>query len=108
MANWESYSVADIVQKIKDDIIVLPVIQRKLVWDEEKMELLFDTLLKRNSFGGIMALEEEKKSKPLFAFRRFTIDGSLVMSEYTESLPRSHSLIIDGQCSVSAHVGHIG
>ncbi|MGB3479847.1 MAG: DUF262 domain-containing protein [bacterium] len=97
MANWESYSVADVVQKIKDDMIVLPVIQRKLVWDEEKMELLFDTLLKRNSFGGIMALEEEKNSNPLFAFRRFTIDGSLVMSEYVERLPQSHSLIIDGQ-----------
>ena len=68
MANWESKKVTEIVQAIDEDLIVLPVIQRNLVWDEEKMELLFDSLLKGNSFGGIMALEEKSRSKPLFCF----------------------------------------
>ena len=56
MANWESKTVSEVISKISDNYYVLPVIQRRLVWDEDKMELLFDTLLKGNSFGGIMVL----------------------------------------------------
>ena len=44
MATWEPKTVKEIVQSIEDDAIVLPVIQRNLVWEEEKIELLFDSL----------------------------------------------------------------
>jgi len=60
MANWESYRISDIIADIDEKKFVLPVIQRRLVWEEEKMELLFDTLLKGDSFGGIMVIKEEK------------------------------------------------
>ncbi len=90
MANWETITVADTITKIADNNFVLPVIQRRLVWDEEKMEMLFDTLLKGNSFGGIMVIEEEKDTKPLFAFRPFTKDGSAISSISIESLPQNH------------------
>ena len=56
MANWESFRVSDIVSAIDDEKYVLPVIQRELVWTEDKMELLFDSLLKGNSFGGIIVI----------------------------------------------------
>ncbi len=46
MANWESYHISDIISEIDNKKYVLPVIQRRLVWEEDKMELLFDTLLK--------------------------------------------------------------
>jgi hypothetical protein len=97
MAQWEIYSIHDIVQKIHDDIVVLPVIQRNLVWDEDKMELLFDSLIKGNSFGGIMALEDEKGSQPLFAFRRFSREGEIQDSDLPDVLNRTTFLIIDGQ-----------
>ena len=97
MANWETITVADTITKIADNNFVLPVIQRRLVWDEEKMEMLFDTLLKGNSFGGIMVIEEEKDTKPLFAFRPFTKDGSAISSISIEHLPQNHYFIIDGQ-----------
>jgi uncharacterized protein with ParB-like and HNH nuclease domain len=61
------------------------------------MEMLFDTLLKGNSFGGIMVIEEEKDTKPLFAFRPFTKDGSAISSISIENLPQNHYFIIDGQ-----------
>jgi uncharacterized protein with ParB-like and HNH nuclease domain len=77
MADWESKNVHDAIQDINDQAIVLPVIQRNLVWDEDKMELLFDSLLKGHSFGGIMVLVEDRGSEPLFAFRRFSIEGEL-------------------------------
>ena len=59
MANWKAFRVSDVVSEISEEKYVLPVIQRELVWTEEKMELLFDSLLKGNSFGGIIVIEED-------------------------------------------------
>lgn len=97
MAIWKSYRIVDVIADIEDERFVLPVIQRRLVWDEEKMELLFDTLLKGDSFGGIMVIEEEKDSKPLFNYRPFTKDGSIISSRQIERLPQLQSFVIDGQ-----------
>ena len=80
MASWKAFKVSDVVSDIDEEKYVLPVIQRELVWTEEKMELLFDSLLKGNSFGGIIVIEEDKGSKPLFASRIFTKDGNLSYS----------------------------
>lgn len=97
MANWKTFRVADVVSDIDEEKYVLPVIQRDLVWTEEKMELLFDSLLKGNSFGGIIVIEEEKKSKPLFASRPFTKDGNPVPSQNNETLEQTQYFVIDGQ-----------
>jgi hypothetical protein len=97
MANWTHLSVKNAITKIKDEEIVLPVIQRRLVWSEEKMELLFDSLLKGNSFGSIICIEEEKESKPLFAYRIFTRDGNNVDSIEVNELSKTQWFIIDGQ-----------
>lgn len=97
MANWESFRVSDIVSAIDDEKYVLPVIQRELVWTEDKMELLFDSLLKGNSFGGIIVIEEDKDSKPLFASRNFTKDGNQLPSQDKEKLVQAQYFVIDGQ-----------
>ena len=44
MAEWEAIKIHDVIRDINDNKVVLPVIQRNLVWDEEKMELLFNSL----------------------------------------------------------------
>jgi uncharacterized protein with ParB-like and HNH nuclease domain len=69
MATWKAYRVSDIVNEIADEKFVLPVIQRPLVWTEDEMELLFDTLLKGDNFGGVMVIEEEQGRKPLFNYK---------------------------------------
>lgn len=97
MATWKSYRVSDIIAEIESEKFVLPVIQRRLVWDEEKMETLFDTLLKGDSFGGVMVIEEEKDSKPLFNFRPFTKDGSIIQSRKIDKLTQLQNFVIDGQ-----------
>lgn len=97
MATWEARRVSDVVQDIHDGRIVLPVIQRRLVWDESKMELLFDSLLKGNSFGGIMVLQEAQGNQPLFAFRRFSREGEELASSPQAKLGQKTFLIIDGQ-----------
>jgi uncharacterized protein with ParB-like and HNH nuclease domain len=97
MAIWKTYRVSDIISDISDEKFVLPVIQRPLVWEEEKMELLFDTLLKGDSFGGIMVIEEEKDSVPLFNFRPFTKDGEVIPSRQIAKLTQLQNFVIDGQ-----------
>lgn len=97
MAIWKTYRVSDIITEIAEEKFVLPVIQRPLVWTEEKMELLFDTLLKGDSFGGIMVIEEEKDSKPLFNYRSFTKDGNIIASRQINKLVQSQYFVIDGQ-----------
>jgi len=109
MAQWESKSIKDVVTMIKDGDVVLPVIQRRLVWKESEMELLFNTLLKGHSFGAVIALQEEGGRKPLFAFRRFTDDGNTRNSEEADGLTRRHLFIIDGQQRLqSFYIGLIG
>lgn len=97
MAIWKTYRVADAVTEIEEGKFVLPVIQRSLVWTEDKMELLFDTLLKGDSFGGIMVIEEEKDTKPLFNYRPFTKDGFFIPSGQVDTLKQSQFFVIDGQ-----------
>ncbi|MGP8284775.1 MAG: DUF262 domain-containing protein [Desulfomonilaceae bacterium] len=97
MATWKAYRIVDVITGIDEDRYVLPVIQRRLVWDEEKMELLFDTVLKGDSFGGIMVIEEEKDSKPLFSYRSFTKDGSVIKSQEVEKLTQLQRFVVDGQ-----------
>lgn len=97
MATWKPYRISDIVTDIDEEKFVLPVIQRSLVWTEEKMELLYDTVLKGNSFGGIMVIDEDKESKPLFSYRPFTKDGNFIESKEAEKLRQQQSFVIDGQ-----------
>jgi len=97
MAIWKTSRVVDVVTEIDEEKFVLPVIQRSLVWNEDKMELLFDTLLKGDSFGGVMVIEEEKDTKPLFNYRPFTKDGDFIPSRQIESLKQLQLFVIDGQ-----------
>jgi hypothetical protein len=97
MATWEARRVCDVVHDIHDGRIVLPVIQRSLVWNEPKIELLYDSLLRGNSFGGIMVLQEESGNQPLFAFRSFSREGEETVSKEQEQLAQKTHLVIDGQ-----------
>lgn len=109
MANWESYRLADVIHDIENENYVLPVIQRDFVWTEDKIELLFDTLLKGDSFGGIMVIKEEKGTTPLFSFRPFTKNGEMVASRPVDTLMHDQMFIIDGQQRLqSFYIGLMG
>ena len=58
MADWQSKKLKDVISSIRDEEFVLPVIQRRLVWKEDAMTKLFDTLLKGYSFGAVIVLKE--------------------------------------------------
>ncbi len=97
MAIWKSYRIADIVREIQDKRFVIPSFQRQFIWGEDKINLLFDTVLKGDSFGGIMVVEEEKGARPLFLYKPFT--NTLVPSEFYDfdKLSQQQYLVIDGQ-----------
>ena len=112
MANWEDLRITDVIEKIQKEEIVLPVIQRELVWDEEKIVLLFDTMLRGDSFGAIMTLKDWRGKKPLFEYRPFIKDyikGAFVFSTKSDKLSKDISYVIDGQQRLSAfYIGLTG
>jgi len=61
------------------------------------MELLFDTLLKKDIFGGIMVIDEERGNEPLFAYRPFSMNGEATQSSQVGSLLKLTFFVIDGQ-----------
>lgn len=109
MANWRTKTIPEIVRDIKNGRIVLPVIQRRLVWDEEKMTALFESLLKKNSFGSIICINQSKDSPPLFAFREFSNDG-LPRHSSENIAPNTDILfVLDGQQRLqSFYIGFAG
>jgi len=112
MANWEDLRIIDAIEKIEKEEIVLPVIQRELVWDEDKIQLLFDTVLKGDSFGAIMTIKDWRGKEPLFEYRPFIKDyvsGTFIFSTKTEKLSKDISYVIDGQQRFSAfYIGLLG
>tara|TARA_R110002020_G_scaffold75065_9_gene191445 strand:- start:3609 stop:5318 length:1710 start_codon:yes stop_codon:yes gene_type:complete len=112
MSNWKPYTVEDILEKIDNDEFVLPVVQRNLVWTEEKIELLFDTLMKGDSFGGIMTIKDFKDRKPLFSYRSFIkayfANQNMLSNDYG-ILKQNLSYVVDGQQRLSAfNIGVLG
>lgn len=103
---WETKCIKDIVTEISEGKYVLPVIQRDFVWPEEKIELLFDSVLKEHCFGSIIVIEEPEGNSPLFAFRKFVQDGKNQSksnpTSLTTSLEKRQFFVIDGQQRLQA------
>lgn len=97
MANWKSYSIDSVLNEIEDEKFVLPSVQRSTPWTENQMELLFDTLLKGDSFGSVMVIDEDKYAQPLFEFRPFSKDGIFAHYKQVQKLQRQQYFVIDGQ-----------
>lgn len=100
MAGWETKTVDEVVTKIRSKKFVLPVIQRRLVWKEDGMTKLFDTLLNGYSFGAMIVLKERARRQPLFASREFSDDGeprNADLSSQERFLDDEQFFVIDGQ-----------
>ena len=97
---WDTKNVDEVVAKIRSKKFVLPVIQRRLVWKEDAMTKLFDTLLKEYSFGAVIVLKERGGQRPLFASREFSDDGLPRNADLTSQeriLDDEQFFVIDGQ-----------
>lgn len=112
MANWKTLNLKDIITEIKSGRVVLPVIQRELVWETEKITALFETILKGESFGGIMTIIDPAKREPLFEFRKFIShfhNNQIIESKKIPKLEEETTYVIDGQQRLSAfYIGIVG
>ena len=105
MAKWTNLSLKEVITEISSGRVVLPVIQRELVWEKEKITALFETALKGESFGGIMTVIDPSKREPLFEFRKFIShfqQGQLIESKTEPKLEVETTYVIDGQQRLSA------
>ena len=105
MAKWTTITLKEVIEDISRGRIVLPVIQRELVWEQEKIIALFETVLKAESFGGIMTVVDPAKRPPLFEFRNFIshfFQSQLIESKKIDKLEEETTYIIDGQQRLSA------
>jgi uncharacterized protein with ParB-like and HNH nuclease domain len=105
MAKWTNLSLKEVLKEITAGRIVLPVIQRELVWEKDKIIALFETALKGESFGGIMTVVDPAKRPPLFEFRKFVShfqQGQLIESKKIAKLEEETTYVIDGQQRLSA------
>ncbi|MDH5718959.1 MAG: DUF262 domain-containing protein [Spirochaetia bacterium] len=112
MANWKPIRLYELLETIEENKIVLPVVQRELVWKEDQIELIFDTLLKGDSFGGIMTIKDFRGKKSLFDFRYFInnyFSNMIIISSNSGQLTQDISYVVDGQQRISAfHIGLSG
>jgi uncharacterized protein with ParB-like and HNH nuclease domain len=112
MANWRPIRIIDVLEEIEDRKIVLPVVQRDLVWKEGQIELLFDTLMRGDSFGGIMTIKDYRGKDPLFDYRYFISDyhqNAIISSSEHDKLGHDIYYVVDGQQRLSAfYIGLTG
>lgn len=111
MAQWKTYTIKDIINEIDSENFVLPIIQRELVWDKDKIIALFETIMLKESFGGIMTVREPAKKEPLFAYRSFIKKylGQTPESKEHKLTDKEISYVIDGQQRLSAiYIGVTG
>ena len=112
MAQWKTLSIKEVITEINGGRLVLPVIQRELVWEPDKIIALFETAFKSESFGGIMTVVDPAKRPPLFEFRKFINNfykGIPIESKKVEKLAEETTYVIDGQQRFSAfYIGIMG
>lgn len=72
--NYESLTIKKAMRKISQNEIYLPAIQRKFVWSPEKIELLFDSLMRGYPIGTFLFWFVEGAAKENYTFYKFIQD----------------------------------
>ena len=80
MANYESKTIADLVTDIKNEVVLLPSIQRNFVWTGAKIAALFDSIMHNYPIGTFLFWDIRGKQVNDFVFNTF-------INEYNEKNP---------------------
>jgi uncharacterized protein with ParB-like and HNH nuclease domain len=95
-------SIYELINEIDNGDIVLPAIQRDFVWDEDRIELLFDSMF-RGYPVGIVLLWETYQQIQFRAFPRNHSPGGIHQFEENKKSKRI-KLVLDGQQRLSIMV----
>jgi uncharacterized protein with ParB-like and HNH nuclease domain len=93
-------SIYELVNEIDDEDIVLPAIQRDFVWDENRIELLLDSMF-RGYPVGIVLLWETYTQIQFRSFARDHVPGGIYKFEENKK-GRRIKLVLDGQQRLSS------
>lgn len=104
---YESKTIKKIVEMIGNNDIYLPAIQRKLVWEHEKIEGLFDSIMRCYPIGTFLFWFVEKEKMKEYTFYRF-LDGYHERDKWENEIAGKPQLkdqiigVLDGQQRLSS------
>jgi uncharacterized protein with ParB-like and HNH nuclease domain len=106
--SFSQVTIAGLLEKIKDEQICLPSIQRAFVWNEEKIEHFFDSIYRGYPFGGFMFWRLSEETFENYSFYKLLKEyseaespvGKLIQLEDEDGNPKDKAplyAVIDGQ-----------
>ena len=107
-------SVKKLVEGIRDGKYFLPSIQREFVWDSDRIERLFDSLMKGFPIGSFLFWEVPKDKIEEFCFYEFIRDFHALKNKHNKVAPLTTTsapfvAILDGQQRMtSLYIGLMG
>ncbi len=114
MENKDSLTIKQILKKIYKNELCVPIIQRNFVWEPEKIELLFDSILRGYPIGTMLFWHYDNKILDTFNFYTLCKYGSenrLVADEKQKIMVSLNNKIavLDGQQRLTAlYIGFCG
>lgn len=72
--NYKAWTVKEAMKRISQNEIYLPAIQRKFVWGPQKIEMLFDSLMRGYPIGTFLFWFVHGKAKDEYTFYKFIQD----------------------------------
>lgn len=114
MAEYQSMTIYDLIDKINNQELILPAMQRNFVWPEEKIYHLFDSLIRDYPIGTFLFWDVKKEAFEQYAFNQFIKDvqeskdklyrGPAVIQDHSR-----YSSVLDGQQRItSIYIGIMG
>lgn len=114
MAEYESMTIKELVEKIDSERYVLPAMQRNFVWPEDKIYHLFDSLMRDYPIGTFLFWEISKEMFSEYVFNAFIRDvdeqkGKMQRGERATDKWSDYISVLDGQQRItSLYVGVMG
>ena len=106
MAFYPPVTVANIIQKIDYQTLLLPAIQREFVWKHNEIELLFDSLMRNYPIGSLLLWKvngENKKSHRFYLIlKRFREKYKTHCEEVNTLTVPDFEAVLDGQQRLTA------
>lgn len=105
--SYESKSIEEMVKMIGNNDVYLPAIQRKLVWEHDKIEGIFDSIMRRYPIGTFLFWFVEQEKMNEYTFYRF-LDGYHERDKWENEIAAKPQLkdqiigVLDGQQRLSS------
>jgi uncharacterized protein with ParB-like and HNH nuclease domain len=102
--------IRDFIESFDSDNILLPMIQRPFVWDEGRIEHLFDSVIKKFPFGIILLYKRQKDNFIIYGRHFFKeIEDGMNYENYDTEVGPGKILVLDGhQRLQSLYLGYKG